>query len=316
MLEPLMSLRSRAEFYHRQLPEKARRYLNGRGIPESMIERYALGWNGNAITIPVEDESGDVVFLKTAMPPADGEGAPEIEIPHDAEAQLYPWRTLKREIARVVISANELECLAFEARGFLAVCSTHGPETFKAEWVPRLERIDRVYVCFDRSGASERAAGKIVKLLPHAIVVTLPEEVGPGGGIAECVARLGYTRNDFEGLFARASCGPIAEADESSAAARFAKRAERIKAALPIAKVIGECTGLRGRRRLLGRCPLHEEPNPTLRVYPKTNRFECFFCGAKGDAINFLEIVEGLTYGQALEALEKIQYSDEQRDAA
>lgn len=155
-----------------------------------------------------------------------------------------------------------------------------------------------------------------MRLIPRAIVVTLPEEVGPGGGVAECVGRLGYTRNDFEALFARASCGPIAETDESTVVAPFPSRAARIREALPISKVIGEYTPLRGRRRLLGWCPLHEEPNPTLRVYPKTDTFECFFCGAKGDAINFLEIVEGLTYGQALEALERIQYSDEQPDAA
>ena len=48
-----------------------------------------------------------------------------------------------------------------------------------------------------------------------------------------------------------------------------------------------------------------------LRVYPQTNTFRCLFCGAAGDAIDFLEQVAGLTYGQALEALETILYSDE-----
>src|SRR5262249_2660519 len=98
MLEPLMSLRDRAEFYHRQLPEKVRRYLTHRGIPESMIERYSLGGNGRAITIPTKNENCEVVFIKTATPPPDGAEAPVIEVPEDAEAELYPWRTLKREI--------------------------------------------------------------------------------------------------------------------------------------------------------------------------------------------------------------------------
>lgn len=315
MLEPLFSLRNQAEFYHRQLPEKARRYLNSRGVTDSMIERYTVGWNGSAITIPVENESGAVVFLKTATPPAEGAGVPVFEIPHGAQPELYPWRTLTREIGRVVIAANELECLALEARGFLAVASTHGAETFKAEWVRYFEAIDRVYVLLGRSEASDRAARKIVELMPRAIVVPVPEEAGPKGGVAECIARLGYTRNDFEALVARASCGPIAEADEASSVARYAGRAARIKAAVPIAKVIAEYTPLRGKRRLLGRCPLHDELQPTLKVDPATNTFQCFFCGAKGDAINFLEIVEGLTYGQALEALEKIFYSDDESAA-
>jgi DNA primase len=97
----------------------------------------------------------------------------------------------------------------------------------------------------------------------------------------------------------------------------FAKQAERLRAEVPIAKVIGEYTKLRRtRKRLLGWCPLHEEAIPTLRIDLRTNTFQCFGCGAGGDVITFLERVEGLTYSQALEELERIKYSDEHRDAA
>lgn len=97
----------------------------------------------------------------------------------------------------------------------------------------------------------------------------------------------------------------------------FAKQAERLRAEVPITKVIGKYTKLRRtKNRLVGRCPLHDEPNPTLTVDPRTNTFQCFGCGADGDGITFLKRVEGLTYGQALEALENIRYSDEYPDAA
>jgi DNA primase len=97
----------------------------------------------------------------------------------------------------------------------------------------------------------------------------------------------------------------------------FAKQAERLRAEVPIAKVVGGYVKLRPtKKRLLGYCPLHEETRPTLRVDPRTNTFRCFSCGAGGDAIAFLQEVEYLTFGQALEALENIRYSDEQPDAA
>jgi DNA primase len=90
------------------------------------------------------------------------------------------------------------------------------------------------------------------------------------------------------------------------------KRAERLKSEVPIASVIGEYTTLKHSvDHLLGRCPLHEDKHPSLHVYPGTNSFHCFGCGEGGDVLTFLQKKEKLTFGQALEALEKIRYSNE-----
>jgi len=98
---------------------------------------------------------------------------------------------------------------------------------------------------------------------------------------------------------------------------RFVKQAARLLKEVPIAKVVGEDTRLRlTKKGLVGTCPRHEIPNPTLSVNPRTNTFECGFCGAKGDAIDFLRTMHELTYKQALEALEELLYADEYRDAA
>lgn len=34
------------------------------------------------------------------------------------------------------------------------------------------------------------------------------------------------------------------------------------------------------------KCPFHEDDKPSCRIYPETNTFHCFGCGAKGDTIN------------------------------
>ncbi len=37
------------------------------------------------------------------------------------------------------------------------------------------------------------------------------------------------------------------------------------------------------------RCPFHGDEDPSLKIYPDTNTFNCFGCGAAGDVIEFIE---------------------------
>lgn len=316
MTQPIISLRDRAEFYHRQLPQAMRRYLNSRGIPDTFIERYALGWDGKAVTIPIEDRNGNVVFLKLAKSPFDGSRAPKMQTPQGASVELFPWKTMQRQPGRIVIAGNELDCLVLEARGFLAVCSTAGVKSFKAEWAEHFEEIDHVYVCFDRNASGDRSGKKVAGLIPGAKIVRLPEAVGPDGGVTDYFVRLGNTRLDFEMVLAGSEALPLAvAADTPPPITRFLKLAQRLNAEVPISRVIGGYTTLREENdHMVGRCPLHEERIASLHVYPQTNTFHCFDCGAGGDIITFVEKAENLTFGQALEALENIRYTDDFRN--
>ena len=48
-------------------------------------------------------------------------------------------------------------------------------------------------------------------------------------------------------------------------------------------------------------CPFHDDKEPSLKIYPLTNTFYCFSCGATGDSIQFIEMYEKLTKHQAIE---------------
>ena len=37
------------------------------------------------------------------------------------------------------------------------------------------------------------------------------------------------------------------------------------------------------------KCPFHDDEDPSLKIYPETNTFNCFGCGAAGDVIEFIE---------------------------
>ena len=56
-------------------------------------------------------------------------------------------------------------------------------------------------------------------------------------------------------------------------------------------------------RRYLGLCPFHKEKTPSFNVNPDTGLYHCFGCKESGDAIRFLERVEGYPFAEAVRAL-------------
>lgn len=57
-------------------------------------------------------------------------------------------------------------------------------------------------------------------------------------------------------------------------------------------------------RTAVGRCPFHTDGGrPNLYVYPATDSFFCFRCGVGGDAITFVERIEGIAFRDAVDRL-------------
>lgn len=51
-------------------------------------------------------------------------------------------------------------------------------------------------------------------------------------------------------------------------------------------------------------CPFHEDKNPSMKIYPNTNTFNCFGCGKNGDQIEFCTLKEGNKHKGLLKAAE------------
>ncbi|MDD2418581.1 MAG: DNA primase [Oscillospiraceae bacterium] len=56
-------------------------------------------------------------------------------------------------------------------------------------------------------------------------------------------------------------------------------------------------------RTSVGLCPFHGEKTPSFNLYPETNSFYCFGCGAGGDVITFVKRIENLSYIDAVRFL-------------
>ncbi|HTA41527.1 MAG TPA: DNA primase [Bryobacteraceae bacterium] len=79
---------------------------------------------------------------------------------------------------------------------------------------------------------------------------------------------------------------------------------ERLREQVDIVRVIGEYVRLRRiGKRYTGLCPFHNEKTPSFSVSAEHQYFKCFGCDAKGDVFKFVELIEGLTFFEALKKL-------------
>ena len=56
-------------------------------------------------------------------------------------------------------------------------------------------------------------------------------------------------------------------------------------------------------KNLVGLCPFHNEKTPSFTVYPESQSYYCFGCGAGGEVINFIRRAENLDYVEAVSFL-------------
>ena len=320
MFKPILNPRDIAERYNRFLPEEIRSYLKGRGIPSTIIDCRLLGWDGKRISIPIFGYTPrEVIGFRFAKPPALLFGAPEMESDKDATPEICGRETLARQPHRVVICEGEFDRLVLEARGFPAVTSTAGADTFLPQWAEYFEGIKDVFICFNHLIASDVAAKKVQEILPKARIAKLPPEVGEGGTISDYFVSLEGRERDFEIVLAGAS-GLRDDASGQPAVIPAVqpkdrsqrRRAERVRKAVPLHEVVFEFTNLQASDgKLVGHCPFHDDNSRSFSVYPETDTYRCSVCGADGDVVKFLMDKESMTFGQALEALEAFEFTHE-----
>jgi DNA primase len=308
--------------YHSALPDRIRAYINARGISDEIINRRFLGWNGARITIPVFNRNGVCAFFRLAKDPDDKGESPKMLSLRGSQVDLYGWEVLRLNPKRIIICEGEFDRLVLEANGFPAATSTGGAATFRPEWADAFSNIPEVYVCFDRDPVGYEGMMGVCRLIPHAKLIELPEEVGESGDVTDFFVRLGKTAQDFEELLAKAmsvsvpDVRPYSAFTDSERSTRGAVREEidRLKREVPIQTVIEPDVELRpSGSTFIGLCPFHEDNRPSFTVFPTQGTFYCFGCRARGDALTFLQKAEHLSFLQALDVLRRLQPRDDAR---
>lgn len=183
----------------RMLPERIKEYLLGRGISEKVIGEYGIGWDGMRIIIPVRDRSGKLLFNKYRRDPHQ-QGIPGVpDVPKysydkGAASTLFGTQCLSRpegEYGPVIVCEGELDALVLISNGLRAVSSTGGAKTFSEEMAAELAGYG-VVICYDNDEAGVEGALRVLKFVPHAGIMWLPESVGTSGDVTDFVRMNGF----------------------------------------------------------------------------------------------------------------------------
>lgn len=78
---------------------------------------------------------------------------------------------------------------------------------------------------------------------------------------------------------------------------------DQIKNAVPLSRVIETYTSERFSKNKI-KCPLHSEKTASFTIYPETNTFYCFGCGASGDAIKFVQLYHNINFKEAVQKID------------
>lgn len=80
--------------------------------------------------------------------------------------------------------------------------------------------------------------------------------------------------------------------------------AQHVKSQVDIVNVVSDYVRLRRvGNRLTGLCPFHNEKTPSFNIRADHQFFRCFGCDAKGDVLNFVMMIEGISFWEALKKL-------------
>src|SRR4051812_48744318 len=79
---------------------------------------------------------------------------------------------------------------------------------------------------------------------------------------------------------------------------------DRVRREIGIVELIGQTVRLQKRGRShVGVCPFHKEKTPSFHVNPERGFYYCFGCHESGDAIKFVQRIEGLEFSEAVREL-------------
>ncbi len=290
--------------YHDQLPVTIREYLNQRGISKEIIDRHFIGWNDQAITIPIFDMDNNFSFFKFRKDPSNNDfEKPKYWYQKNTSATVYGWEHLRAGHTPLIICEGELDRLALESRGQAAITSTGGAGTFKEDWANFIPEDVIIYVCFDNDNAGRNGAQAVISALQkagHSTIynISLPSEVGESGDVTDYFTKLNGTVDDLfskyaslipftepEALPDQKQIPRIIEAPEPEQPLIFDEWLEIIKENFPYLVAPAETTA-----SIMAQILINDITNPFALVLVDMPS------SGKTIAINFFSKIDGLVY--------------------
>lgn len=299
-------------------------WLKRRKISDQVVSEFNLHWGlnhtfGECIIIPVCDEQGNFIFNKYRRNPLH-DIKPKYIYDKGSKSALYAIHKVK-DSKTILITEGEMDCLVAWSHNIPAVSGTGGAGTFLEEWSKYF--IDKeVIICFDNDMAGAEGMVKVLKIVPQAKIVFIPDRPGikdisdyvQNGGDLHSLLRTAQSLNTIEKVMEdKANRQSVWLStfyhdafikEHTKVVYEPRKRDQKIKDKILKAKdyPIDSLIQFSQNKAV---CLWHNEKTPSLHYYRDTNSCYCF--GQCGKAFDAIDVYRKLTNCSFKEAVEKLQ---------
>ncbi len=162
--------------WHSSMTNDHRAWWHSRGLNDTTIDYFRLGFDGDRYTIPVGYRGVWFNVRRRATPEATKRNpdTPKYLSATGSRVGLFNADIL-HGCQQLVICEGEIDAMLLHQNGIDAICSTAGAGTWRLNWNEHLTHIPHIYVVFDNDEAGERGARKVKMALHRAKIVKLPQ---------------------------------------------------------------------------------------------------------------------------------------------
>lgn len=172
-----------------------------RGLNDSTLQEYLIGWDGSRYTIPVYDREGTLVNVRRYKM-----GVAKMKVVSytagSGSSTIYGADALKHK--EILLCEGEMDKLIARQYGFHSMTATTGANSWPDEWTPKFKG-KRVYIAYDNDDAGIRGARKVaVRLLAAgAEVYVLRLPVADKQDLTDYFVNQGYSAQQLKDLMAQ-----------------------------------------------------------------------------------------------------------------
>ncbi|MEO5366713.1 MAG: toprim domain-containing protein [Magnetococcus sp. WYHC-3] len=145
-----------------QIPALHQWLLTERGLTYETIQYYKLGFDGSRLTIPIEDQFGNIVNVRRYDVSKKSDAKMLSYEKGYGRATLFPMSALEGN--DIVLVEGELDCLLGRQIGLNCICSTGGAGYWNQELSDLLAN-KRVIILYDNDDAGMAGAGQVATAL-------------------------------------------------------------------------------------------------------------------------------------------------------
>jgi len=172
---PLLLDRQEIARWHINMPPQRREYWRSRGLTDTTINEFELGWDGKRYTIPLLYRNVPFGVKRRQSEIDDGIKDKYIQAKGSRPGLFNADILIGTN--EVIVCEGEVDAMLLHQYNYLAVTNTNGANTWKPEWAGLFCHAQHVWIMYDNDQAGMAGALKVHQTLRRAKIVRLPDGI-------------------------------------------------------------------------------------------------------------------------------------------